>query len=80
MDNGVFSETNTRIFHFFTNEMKIGNSYVLNVLDKRAHPKIFSHHFLVRCFCENMAAPRVFVEVSKNDLVKFSIKKKSKIL
>ena len=31
-----------------------------------------SRQFLVACFCKNMAVPRVFLEVSDNNLVKFS--------
>ena len=34
--------------------------------------KQFSRQFLVACFSKDIAAPRVFVEVSENGLVKFS--------
>ena len=34
--------------------------------------KILSHQFLVTCFCKNMVAPWDFIEVSENDIMKFS--------
>ena len=51
--------------------MKVRKSAVRNVPDVRVRPKIFSRQFLA-AYWKNTAASRVFVEVSNDDLVKFS--------
>ena len=67
MPNGILPATKTVIFSIFL-LVKIRNSYVPNVPDVRARPKKISRQSLVACFCTNMAAPRIFVEVSDDDL------------
>jgi hypothetical protein len=73
MDNSVLPETKTLVFSIFS-LVKIWKSYVPNVPYLRACPKNIFPPVCCRLFLQKMATPRVFVEVSDDDLVKFPVK------